>query len=187
MLYALLDPDICSPGGGCVLPVFAKQKRGKDCTSIFGALDVSCIDSTCVVHACKDGFVVSDDESTCLPGLTLESRDTAAADDIAGNTFFYASDLASSVKAVSTSATQVVPRGATSTSILSLGPADTVINLDHENLGAILGAKDPFTVLVDAYTAAREHSKRETDPPPIIPSTVYPATGMGGLVLVESL
>lgn len=187
MLSTLLNPDVCSPGGGCVLPIFAKQKRGKDCTNIIGVLDVSCIDSTCVVHACKDGFVVSHDESTCLPAFTRESGDTTAADTIYGNTSVYASDLAPSVKAASTFATQVAPRDSTSTSTLSLGPADTTLTLNYKDLAAVLDAKDPFTVLAAAYTAAHAHSKRETVSTPIIPSTVYPATGMEGLVLVDSL
>lgn len=182
-LSILLATDIWSPGGGCVLPILAKQKRGKDCTGIIGALDVSCIDSTCVVHTCKDGFVVSDDESTCLPVLTLESRDTTAADTVAGNV----SGLAPSVKAASTLAAEVVPREATSTSSLSLGAVNTVFDLDLKTLTTLVAAEDPLAVLVNAYNAAHPHSKREANLTPIAPSAAYSATGMEGLVLVDSL
>jgi len=183
----LLNLNIYSPGGGCVLPIFAKQTRGKDCTGIIGALDVSCIDSICVVHTCKDGFVVSDDESTCLPVLTLESRDTATGGTTTGGVSVHVGDLASSVKATSTFPKSVIPRGALSTSTLSLAAVDTALELDSKTLATIIAADNPFTVLLEAYTAAHANSKRDVNPPPIIPSTVYPATEMGGLVLVDSL
>jgi hypothetical protein len=172
------------PGGGCVLPVFAKQKRGQDCTAIINALDVSCINSICVVHACRDGFVVSDDESTCLPVLILEGRDTTAADTVAGNVSVDVDGLAPSVGTASTFATKVVPRQTTtSASTLSLGAADTVLDLDPKALVSLLAAADPFAVLTEAYS--RAHSKRETNPIPITPSTSYAATGIEGLVLVD--
>ena len=186
LLSTLLNPDICSPGGGCALPIFAKQTRGKDCTSITGVLDVSCIDSICVIHTCKDGFVVSDDETTCLPVLTLESRDTAAGDTIVGDVSVYAGDLAPPGKAVSTFPNSFVARGGLSTSTLSLGPADTVLNLSHETLATLIAADDPFPVLLEYY-AAHAHSKREVNPTPIISNMVYPATEMEGLVLVDGL
>ena len=185
--YAAVYPSystlICSLGGGCVLPIFAKQKRGQDCTSIVGALDVSCIDSTCVVHTCNDDFVVSDDESTCLPVLTLEGRDTT----VAGNAPGHVGNLASSVKATSTFATKAIRRKATSTSTLSLGPADKVFKLDPKILMSLVTADDPFAVLAKAYTAVHGNSKRGTNPIPIVPSIAYASTGMEGLDLVDSL
>jgi hypothetical protein len=187
LLSILLNPDICSPGGGCVLPIFAKQTHGKDCTSIIGALDVSCIDSTCVVHTCKGGFVVSDDETTCLPVLTLESGDTTSADTTAEDVSVYAGDLAPSGKAASTFPNSVVPRGDLSTSRLSLGVVDTALNLDRATLATLIAADDPFPVLLEFYTAAHAHSKRGPNPTPIISSAVYPATEMEGLVLADSL
>ena len=187
LLSTLPNPDICSPGGGCVLPIFAKQTRGKDCTSITGALDVSCIDSTCVVHTCKDGFIVSDDETICLPVLTLESRDRAASDTIVGDVSIYAGDMASSGKAASTFPNLFVTRGARSTSTLSLGPADTVLNLSHETLASLIAADDPFPVLLEYYSTNHANSKREVNPAPIISNAVYPATEMEGPVLVEGL
>ena len=181
-LSTLLATDIWSPGGGCVLPLFAKQKRGKDCTGIIGAADISCIDSTCVVHTCKDGFEVSDDESTCLPVLSLGSRDTTFTDSVGGNV----SGLAPAEKAASTLATKVFPRGATSTSSLLLGTVDTDLELNVKTLTTLIAAKEPMRVVLDAYTAAHSHSKREANLTPIVPSTVHSTPGMGGLVLVDS-
>ena len=187
LLSTLLNPDICSPGGGCVLPVFAKQTRGKDCTSIIGTLDVSCIDSTCVVHTCKDGFVVSDDETTCLPVLTLESGVAAAGDTAAGGTPVYAGDLASLRKAKSTFPNLFVAREDLSTSKLSLGAFKTALTLDHNILATLDAADDPLQILLEAYAAAhpQPQSKRGVNPTPTISSTVNPATEMEGLVLVE--
>lgn len=180
-LSTLLNSDICYSGGGCVLPIFAKQTRGNDCTSIIGALDVSCIDSTCVVHTCKDGFVVSDDETTCLPVLTIESRDTTAGDmSVHGG-------LASSGKATPTFPNSVVAREDLSTSRLSLGVVDTALDLNRATLATIIAADDPFPVLLEIYSAAHAHSKRGVNPTPVNSSTVYPATEMEGLVLVDSL
>ena len=189
LLSTLLNPDTCSPGGGCVLPVFAKQTRGKDCTSITGTLDVSCIDSTCVVHTCKDGFVVSDDEMTCLPVLSLEGRATAAGDTTAGGASAYAGDLASSGKAKPAFPNLFAARGDLSTSKLSLGEFKTALTLDHKTLATLDAADDPLQILLEVYAAAHSHpqSKREVDPTPTIPSMVYPATEMEGLVLVEGL
>jgi len=188
LLSTLLNPDVCSPGGGCVLPIFAKQSRGKDCTSIIGALDLSCIDSTCVVHTCKDGFVVSDDETSCLPVLTLESGNTTSGATIAGDVSAYAGDLVSSGKATPTFPNSVVPRGDLSSSRLSLGVVDTALSLDHATLATLIAADDPFPVLLEYYTAAHAQSKRGDNPTPIIStSAVYPATDMEGLVLVDSL
>ena len=189
LLSTLLNPDICSLGGGCVLPVLAKQTRGKDCTSITGTLDVSCIDSTCVVHTCKDGFVVSDDETTCLPVLTLESGVTAAGDTTAVGASVYAGDPASSGKAKSTFPNSLVARGDLSTSKLSLGAFKTALTLDHKILASLDTADDPLQILLEVYAAAHAQlqSKREVNPTPTISSTVYPATEMEGLVLVEGL
>jgi hypothetical protein len=183
LLSNLSNPNICPPGGGCVLPVFAKQKRGTDCTGITGVLDVSCIASTCVVHTCKDGFVVTDDESTCLPVLALQGRDTTTAD---GNVSSYVGDLVSSVNLASTFDTKVVSRKATSTSTLSLGTADTALKLSPETLASLVAADDPFAVLAKAYTAVHAPSKRESSPTPIISSTIHPVIGIEGLVLVDS-
>lgn len=182
LLSTLLNSDICSSGGGCVLPIFAKQTRGNDCTSIIGALDVSCIDSTCVVHTCKDGFVVSDDETTCLPVLTIESRDTTV-----GDMSVHAGDLASSGKATSTFPNSVVPREDLSTSGLSLGIVDTALDLNRATLATIIAADDPFPVLLEFYSATHAHSKRGVNPTPVNSTTVYPTTEMEGLVLVDSL
>ena len=124
---------------------------------------------------------------SCLPVLTLKTRDTAVGDTSVGDVSVYAGDLASSGKATSTFPNSFVARGGLSTSTLSLGPADTVLNLGPETLATLIAADDPFPALLEYYTTVHGKSKREANTTPIISNTVYPATEMEGLVLVEGL
>ncbi|EJU06037.1 hypothetical protein DACRYDRAFT_19364 [Dacryopinax primogenitus] len=52
--------------GGCVIPFPGMRPTGQDCTQIPGVSDVSCIQGTCRVSRCAEGFTRSDDGTECV-------------------------------------------------------------------------------------------------------------------------
>ncbi|KAK2459987.1 hypothetical protein APHAL10511_007993 [Amanita phalloides] len=55
--------------GGCVAPhPFVGQPRpsGKDCSKISNAMEVECIERSCVVHRCKEGFQPNETRGACI-------------------------------------------------------------------------------------------------------------------------
>ncbi|TFK51578.1 hypothetical protein OE88DRAFT_1630100, partial [Heliocybe sulcata] len=58
-----LDLESC---GGCTTPLTKNSPIGTDCSSLPGALDVSCNRGSCFVLRCDAGFTVSSDRSSCV-------------------------------------------------------------------------------------------------------------------------
>ncbi|KZO93740.1 hypothetical protein CALVIDRAFT_566221 [Calocera viscosa TUFC12733] len=52
--------------GGCVIPFPGMRPTGQDCTQIPGVDDVACIQGTCRVSRCAEGFALSVDGRTCI-------------------------------------------------------------------------------------------------------------------------
>jgi len=54
--------------GGCLFPVPGRKAAGTDCSAIFGAENVRCINGKCVVMSCMAGWSVEADRQSCTPG-----------------------------------------------------------------------------------------------------------------------
>lgn len=53
-------------GGGCSIPLDTSSPEGRDCTSIVGVSDVSCVMGRCVVHRCVHGYDVDVTGTSCI-------------------------------------------------------------------------------------------------------------------------
>ncbi|KZT62223.1 hypothetical protein CALCODRAFT_505778 [Calocera cornea HHB12733] len=52
--------------GGCVIPFPGMRPTGQDCTALPGVSDVACIQGTCRVSRCAEGFTLNEDGTTCV-------------------------------------------------------------------------------------------------------------------------
>lgn len=51
-----------------------RQPSGKDCSQLSNALEVQCVNRSCVVHRCRDGFEPSLDQDACVPSRMRKIR-----------------------------------------------------------------------------------------------------------------
>ncbi|KAI0029562.1 hypothetical protein K488DRAFT_88599 [Vararia minispora EC-137] len=66
--------------GGCVFPLTPYTPVGVDCTAVPGVADVSCMDSSCVVHRCVAGYTRSADSTHCIANGSKKTLEIPAAE-----------------------------------------------------------------------------------------------------------
>ena len=69
-------------GGGCMYPLTAYSPIGKDCSTLPGVADVSCLGGECVVHRCFPGYVPALDSTSCICQHHLAQSQLADAEDV---------------------------------------------------------------------------------------------------------
>jgi len=78
-INAARDLESC---GGCAYPLTAYSPIGKDCTTLPGVADVSCLGGECVVHRCLPGYVPASDGMSCIRKHELSQPQFVHAKDV---------------------------------------------------------------------------------------------------------
>ena len=77
-----IDLFVPQTGGGCMYPLTAYSPIGKDCSTIPGVADVSCLGGECVVQRCLPGYLLGLDGTSCIRKHSISQSQFSNPEDV---------------------------------------------------------------------------------------------------------
>jgi len=68
--------------GGCMYPLTAYSPIGRDCSTIPGVADVSCLGGECVVQRCLPGYLPAPDGTSCIRKRSISQPQFSNPEDV---------------------------------------------------------------------------------------------------------